>query len=67
MNEFGIYFFVILLSTCVLLSTSQQCKDDKWNNWEKCGGCKKSRTRECSDDENITQRRDCVIGKSLNK
>lgn len=64
MNRFGIRCLIILLSTRVLLSAGQ-CKDDKWKNWETCGGCKTSRTRECLADENITQKRDCVIGKSF--
>lgn len=65
MNQFEICCFFVLISTQVLLSAGQ-CKDDKWKKWESCGGCKKSRKRECLADENITERRDCVIGKTLN-
>ena len=63
MNQIGKSCFILLfLFAHVLLIASQQCKDDKWKKWEKCGGCKKTRKRECLDDENITERKPCTIG-----
>ena len=66
MNRIGIFCFLLLLFNHA--TRSQECKDDKWKKWEKCGGCKRSKTRECLDDENITERRSCEVGKkSTNK
>ena len=61
MNRFGICCFLLLLFNHA--TRSQDCKDDKWKKWEKCGGCKRFRRRECLADENITERKQCTIGK----